>query len=132
MLPPPDMSPAVAAAMSKSDRAIYALEEMGPPVLNGALSTFLAVVCIATSPYTYFVKYFFGIYAITMAVCSWNALIALPVLLSYIAPRVSEARTDNGSKASVYPESQSTTVPAQGTIVAATTVAQSSPPTIET
>merc|ERR1712046_208588 len=75
MLPPPDMTAAAAAAMSRSERAIYASEEMGPPVLNGALSTFLAVVCIATSPYTYFVKYFFGMYALTILVCLWNSLI---------------------------------------------------------
>merc|ERR1711998_674699 len=87
VLPPPGDK----SAKSSAERAVYALYEMGPPVLNGAMSTLLAVICIAASSFVYFVKYFFGMYALTIVVCSWNSLVILPILLSFIVPPLAGA-----------------------------------------
>merc|ERR1711988_920071 len=86
VLPPPGEK----GRKTSAERAVYALYEMGPPVLNGAMSTLLAVICIAASPFVYFVKYFFGMYALTILVCSWNSLVILPILLSYLSPSLPE------------------------------------------
>jgi predicted RND superfamily exporter protein len=96
VLPPPNDK----GAKTSAERAVYALYEMGPPVLNGAMSTFLAVVCIAASPFVYFVRYFFGMYALTILVCLWNSLIVLPIILSYIVPPLAGEVT---SRSTVFP-----------------------------
>jgi hypothetical protein len=49
------------------------------------------VLCIAASDYQYFVTYFFSMYCIIIAVCLWNALVVLPILVSYIAPPAYQA-----------------------------------------
>ena len=71
---------------------------MGPPVLNGAMSTLLAVICIAASPFVYFVKYFFGMYALTILVCLWNSIVVLPILLSYIVPPLPDRASGDAGK----------------------------------
>lgn len=93
VLPPPgDLG-----GKTSAERAVYALYEMGPPVLNGAMSTLLAVICIAASSWAYFVKYFFGMYALTIVVCLWNSIVVLPILLSYIVrPLPDQAHTSTG------------------------------------
>jgi hypothetical protein len=45
--------------LTRSERALQALQEMGPPVVNGAFTTFLSVLCIAGSDYQYFVCHLF-------------------------------------------------------------------------
>merc|ERR1711988_2075013 len=91
-------APGDKSAKTSAERAVYALYEMGPPVLNGAMSTLLAVICIAASSFVYFVKYFFGIYALTIVVCSWNSLVILPILLSYIVPPLPDRASGDAGK----------------------------------
>ena len=66
-------------------RTLHALEEIGGSVLNGAISTFLAVLVLAFSGsyvFRVFFKMFFGIVLFGVL----NGLVLLPVLLAYFGP----------------------------------------------
>ena len=61
------------------------LENIGPAVLNGGISTFLAFVILALSK-TYVFQTFFKMFAMVVTFGLFNGLIFLPVLLSLIGP----------------------------------------------
>ena len=68
------------------DRALAALREIGPPIVNGGITTFLSILPVAFSGYKYFITYFFGFYSILIVVCLANAIVLLPALLSFVGP----------------------------------------------
>ena len=61
------------------------LENIGPAVLNGGISTFLAFVILAFSE-TYVFQTFFKMFGMVVMFGLFNGLIFLPVLLSLIGP----------------------------------------------
>ena len=67
-------------------RTLAALREIGPPIVNGGITTFLSILPVAFSGYKYFITYFFGFYSILIVVCLANALVLLPALLSFVGP----------------------------------------------
>ena len=71
---------------SKDDRATEALADIGASVLNGALSTFLAVAVLLFSK-SYVFKTLSIQFALTVGLGVMHGLILLPVLLSLLGPR---------------------------------------------
>ena len=78
-------------------RTLAALREIGPPIVSGGLTTFLSILPVAFSGYKYFITYFFGFYAVLIAVCLANSLILLPALLSFVGPAAYNAKGDPAS-----------------------------------
>ena len=81
--------------LAKGDRVtrvVAALGEVGNPVLCGAVTDFLAIVAIAFSYFDYFVLYFFIQFTMIIVVCMVNALVLLPILLTWIGPPRTRAR----------------------------------------
>lgn len=70
---------------TRVERATKALEEMGQAVLNGAISTFLAVLLLSLSQ-SYIFVVFFKSFFMTCVFGAAHALIFLPVLMSFVAP----------------------------------------------
>lgn len=76
------------------ERADTAVREMGTAVLHGSLSTFVAVLVLATSQsyvFRVFFKQFFGICLFGLA----HGVLFLPVLLSLIGPEPIELSTQS-------------------------------------
>ncbi|XP_071520862.1 patched domain-containing protein 3-like [Panulirus ornatus] len=70
---------------SRNERVKQAVRDMGPPVINGAFSTFLAFIFLANSDshvFLSFFKIFFGVFVFGV----FHGLVFLPVLLSLIGP----------------------------------------------
>ncbi|XP_045128749.1 protein patched homolog 2-like [Portunus trituberculatus] len=70
---------------SRDERVRVTVKEMGPPVLNGAFSTFLTFILLAGSEshvFESFFKIFFGVFMFGV----FHGLVFLPVLLSLIGP----------------------------------------------
>jgi len=89
--------------LAKGDRparVVAALEEVGGPVMCGAVTDFLAVLAIAFSDFDYFVLYFFIQFTIIIVVCAANALVLLPIILSYIGPPEVNVDLDDGDATS--------------------------------
>jgi predicted RND superfamily exporter protein len=72
---------------TRDERVIESLEEMFPPMLNGALSSFLAVIPLIFARFPFFRTYYFGMFALMIIVAFVNGMIVLPVVLSLIGPR---------------------------------------------
>mmetsp|Transcript_1584 Transcript_1584/g.2114 ORF Transcript_1584/g.2114 Transcript_1584/m.2114 type:complete len:909 (+) Transcript_1584:142-2868(+) len=70
---------------TREERIIASLEDIGAPVLNGALSTFLAVLFQAFSKSYVFRVVFFDFFCAVLFGCL-NGLVLLPVLLSFVGP----------------------------------------------
>ncbi|XP_068236548.1 patched domain-containing protein 3-like [Palaemon carinicauda] len=69
----------------RNERVRQSVRDMGPPVINGAFSTFLAFVLLANSDshvFLSFFKIFFGVFIFGV----YHGLVFLPVLLSLIGP----------------------------------------------
>uniref|UniRef100_A0A7S1G6N4 SSD domain-containing protein n=1 Tax=Bicosoecida sp. CB-2014 TaxID=1486930 RepID=A0A7S1G6N4_9STRA len=73
------------ATGTRKERASAALAEMGISVLNGAISTFLAV-CLLSLSQSYIFVVFFKSFFMTCVFGAAHALIFLPVIMSWIAP----------------------------------------------
>lgn len=71
---------------SKKERSIVALQNIGPAVLNGGFSTFLALVLLVTSD-SYVFSTFFKVFFLVIVFGLFHGLIFLPALLSVIGPR---------------------------------------------
>lgn len=70
---------------SRDERVRVTVGEMGPPVLNGAFSTFLSFILLAGSEshvFESFFKIFFGVFVFGV----FHGLVFLPVLLSLVGP----------------------------------------------
>eukprot|EP01083_Nonionella_stella_P027694 76267_1 len=70
---------------SKNHKIVDALFRVGASVFNGAFSTFLAVVVLATGK-TYILKIFFRQFFLVTVFGSFHGLIVLPALLSVFQP----------------------------------------------
>ena len=68
-----------------SERVIAALEDIGSPVMNGAISTFLAVVVLSMSK-SYVFRCMFIQFLLTVIFGVLNGVVLLPVLLCYVGP----------------------------------------------
>ncbi|CAJ1937740.1 unnamed protein product [Cylindrotheca closterium] len=70
----------------KNKRALEALADMGASVLNGAISTFLAVVVLLFSS-SYVFRVLSTQFALTVGLGVLHGLVALPVMLSVLGPK---------------------------------------------
>jgi len=70
---------------SRNDRVKAALSNIGPAVLNGGFSTFLAFVLLAGSRSHVF-SVFFKVFFLVVIFGLFNGLLFLPVMLSFIGP----------------------------------------------
>ena len=71
---------------NRSERVIQALSDIGAAVLNGAVSTFLAVVVLSLSD-SYVFRVLFKQFFLTCVFGVANGMIFLPVLLNWFGPR---------------------------------------------
>ena len=60
--------------------------QLGAATINGAVTTFLGIMPIAFSYYKYFLNYFFLHYVLILAVCLFQGVVVLPVVLSLVGP----------------------------------------------
>jgi len=72
---------------SKSERAVSAVEAIGPAVLNGGVTTFLALVLLSGSTSHTFLT-FFKVFVLTVVFGLFHGLVLLPVLLSLVGPEM--------------------------------------------
>jgi len=70
---------------TRKDRAIAAMVDMGPAVLNGGISTLIAFILLAGSESHVF-SVFFRVFLLVVAFGLFHGLILLPVILSLIGP----------------------------------------------
>merc|ERR1712141_97164 len=70
---------------SRTERSISALQNIGPAVLNGGFSTFLALVVLATSD-SYIFGTFFKLFFLVIVFGLFHGLVFLPALLGLIGP----------------------------------------------
>jgi len=85
-------------------RVLKTLRKIGPAVLNGGISTFLAFLLLATSS-TYVFLSFFKIFFLICLFGLFHGLVTLPVLLSLIGP--SNLVKKVGSKQPFFPKPDS-------------------------
>eukprot|EP01064_Diplonema_japonicum_P017117 TRINITY_DN2517_c0_g2_i10.p1 TRINITY_DN2517_c0_g2~~TRINITY_DN2517_c0_g2_i10.p1 ORF type:complete len:881 (+),score=122.77 TRINITY_DN2517_c0_g2_i10:721-3363(+) len=69
----------------RPDRAAYALWKMGPAVVNGGFSTFLAVFPLVTAK-SYIFTVFFRMFVLIIFFGLWFGVVVLPVFLSFVGP----------------------------------------------
>ncbi len=75
-----------ATGKNRNERVMAALEKIGVPILNGAISSILGILMLAfTSSYIF--KSFFKTMLLVIVLGLAHALLLLPVLLSFIGPR---------------------------------------------
>jgi uncharacterized membrane protein YdfJ with MMPL/SSD domain len=72
-------------ATAREERVIATLTNIGPAVLNGGFSTFLAFILLATSQSHVFSS-FFKIFFLVVTFGLYHGLVFLPVVLSLIGP----------------------------------------------
>jgi len=77
---------------SPNERAALSLSEMGVSVINGGMSTFLAVVVLAGSS-SYIFSVFFRIFFLSVVYGLSHGLVFLPVVLSLVGPSQHEDYT---------------------------------------
>eukprot|EP01060_Flectonema_neradi_P039958 TRINITY_DN896_c3_g1_i1.p1 TRINITY_DN896_c3_g1~~TRINITY_DN896_c3_g1_i1.p1 ORF type:complete len:922 (+),score=240.65 TRINITY_DN896_c3_g1_i1:117-2882(+) len=70
---------------SRQLRAGFALSRMGPAVLNGAFSTFLAILPLSFAK-SYVFTVFFRMFSVIIFFGIWFGVFLLPVVLSFIGP----------------------------------------------
>jgi hypothetical protein len=68
-------------AGSPRSRLSKVLSEVGPPVLQGSMSTMVSILPLAFSPIPFITKYMFAPFALVVAVGMFNGLLVLPALL---------------------------------------------------
>ena len=85
---------------SKSERAVSAVEAIGPAVLNGGVTTFLALVLLSGSTSHTFLT-FFKVFVLTVVFGLFHGLVLLPVLLSLVGPEMeSDQEVEEGESRS--------------------------------
>lgn len=83
---------------SKNQRMKLALTDLFSPMMNGAASTFLAVIPLAFARYPFFQLYYFTFFTIMVVVSFVNGMVLLPVLLSIAGPESVHAYRELGNK----------------------------------
>ena len=77
-------------ASSRTQRAAHALWKMGPAVINGGFSTFLAVAPLSMAT-TYVFTVFFRMFTLIIVFGLWFGVVVLPCVLSLIGPKPNPA-----------------------------------------
>ncbi|KAF5838334.1 hypothetical protein DUNSADRAFT_3005, partial [Dunaliella salina] len=67
------------------ERAHYALKHIGGEVLNGAFTTWLAIIVLAGARHYIFMSFFKLLFALVV-LAIWHGVIFLPVCLSLVGP----------------------------------------------
>lgn len=75
-----------ASGKNRNLRVIHALEKVGVPVLNGAISSVLGILMLAFAK-SYVFKSFFKTMLLIVLLGLGHALLVLPVILSFLGPR---------------------------------------------
>jgi len=70
------------------ERVITALQELGTPIINGAVSSFLGTLPLGLSPFPFFRTFFFEMYSYMILIAFLNGFFLLPVLLRIAGPQV--------------------------------------------
>ena len=107
--------------VSRDERLVSTLTNMGPAVLNGGVTTTLAFILLANSQSHVFIT-FFKVFFLVVSFGLYHGLIVLPVVLSLLGPEshtvvVQTAQAEhfeNGKKATeqeLQPEEQESNVP---------------------
>ena len=86
---------------SRLERAQKALHKIGPAVMNGGATTFLAVVLLCDSKSHAFIT-FFKVFFLTVIFGLYHAIIFLPVILSFENPFRTKEDTSNEIKQEKY------------------------------
>lgn len=71
---------------SRDDRMVQAMKETLQPMLAGAISSLISVICLAFAKYPFFRQYYFYMVALMTALAFVNGQIFLPIILSLIGP----------------------------------------------
>ena len=74
------------ASGSRNERMLTAYREITLPILSGGLTSFLSLLPIAFSEYSYFRVYFLGYYTLLIALALVSSLLFLPTFLALIGP----------------------------------------------
>ena len=74
------------ATGSRNERMLKAYREISLPILSGGFTSFLSLLPIAFSQYSYFKTYFLGYYTLLIVLALVSALVFLPVFLALIGP----------------------------------------------
>jgi len=93
----------LASSGSSGEKAGNAVATIGPAVLNGGVTTLIALVLLGFSTSHVFVS-FFRVFVLTVVFGLFHGLILLPVLLAHLGPREEE---DDGNKIPPSPSSSS-------------------------
>ena len=70
---------------TRDERTVTALQEIGPAVLNGGISTFIALSMLGFSESYVFLS-FFKVFSLVIGFGLFHGLVFLPVLLSLVGP----------------------------------------------
>ncbi|KAK3599821.1 hypothetical protein CHS0354_022387 [Potamilus streckersoni] len=101
---------------NKDDRAKVTLVKIGPAVINGGFSTFLAFVLLADSN-SYGFALFFRVFMSVVVFGLFHGLVYLPVILSFIGPAPYKSASESELKDSNEPEPASTSPSSNMTLV---------------
>ena len=74
------------ASGSRNERMLTAYREISLPILSGGFTSFLSLLPIAFSQYSYFRVYFLGYYTLLIALALVSSLVFLPTFLALIGP----------------------------------------------
>jgi predicted RND superfamily exporter protein len=77
---------AEAPSQDRDARVAYALSEMMQPMVSGAMTTFISVICLAFAKYPFFSLYYFEMISLMILMAFLNGMVFLPVILSLIGP----------------------------------------------
>lgn len=88
---------------SRNDRAFKACLRVGVPIFNSALSTFFGI-CMLSFSNSFIFQVFFKTISILMLLGMLNALLFLPVLLSFIGPNWPRHQPPKKLESSTKPE----------------------------
>jgi hypothetical protein len=88
-------------AGTREERVVATLRDVGAAVLNGGISTFLAVVLLAGSN-SYVFRVLFKQFFLTVVLGLGHGMILLPVLLVYFGPRCYAAVEATAAKEATY------------------------------
>eukprot|EP00088_Acartia_fossae_P041082 TRINITY_DN4294_c0_g1_i7.p1 TRINITY_DN4294_c0_g1~~TRINITY_DN4294_c0_g1_i7.p1 ORF type:complete len:1080 (-),score=273.26 TRINITY_DN4294_c0_g1_i7:86-3325(-) len=82
---------------SRLEKAVSAIETIGPAVFNGGFTTFLALSLLSLSQSNIFIT-FFKVFFLTVVFGLFHGLLMLPVMLSILGP---QSMDENGSNAPI-------------------------------